>query len=240
MPEPRSAEQRFVLLEIEAPCARCGARAKVHGLVLRTICNCTGAVELARPAWHELLAGIDRRSFERAADDLASELAEVGNAAGKLSARWRPSKPSCDECGTELPPVEPGTEASVPCTNCARSANTFPAPLWLRAELTTAMQVYGGARDDEHDSGRRMHHFWLSFQGTPPAVLEAHQQNIEKALNPHAAVTAPASVRVIVKRRPWRWEYVGILLGLLFMGAAIHRCAAQVDDVPVEDVEPSE
>jgi hypothetical protein len=238
MPEPRSAEQRFVLLEVEAPCARCGARAKVHGLVLRTICNCTGAVELASPVWQELLTRIDRRSFERAPDDLAPELCEVNNPAGKLSARWRASSPSCDECGTDVPRVEPGTETSVTCTGCGRSVSTFPAPLWLRAELTTAMQIYGGARDDEHDSGRAVHHFWLSFQGTPPAVLEAQKQNLDRALNPHS-VTPSTNVRVIVKRRGWRWEYLGIVLGLVFMGAAIHRCAAQLDDVPSEDVEPS-
>jgi hypothetical protein len=237
MPEPRSAEQRFVLLEIEAPCTRCGARARVDGLLLRTICNCTVAVELARPAWQELLTRIDRRSFERMPSDVASELTEVSGATGKLSARWRPSSPSCDECGTDLPRVEPGTEGAVSCTSCGRSVNTFPAPLWLRAELTTAMQVYAGARDAEQHSGRNVHHFWLSFQGTPPQLLEAQKQSIESALNPHIS-SPPASVRVIVKRRGWRWEYWGILIGLALMGAAVHRCAGQLDDEPIEDVEP--
>ena len=239
MPEPRSAEQRFVLLEIEAPCSRCGARARVNGLLLRTICNCTIAVELARPAWQELLTKVDRRSFERAPNNVAPELTEISGATGKLSARWRPSSPSCDECGTDLPRVEPGMEASVTCTSCGKSVSTFPAPLWLRAELTTAMQVYGGARDSEQETGRKVPHFWLSFQGTPPALLEAQQQSIENALNPHGT-RAPASVRVIVKRRGWRWEYWGILLGLVLMGAAVHRCAGQLDDEPTEDVEPSQ
>jgi hypothetical protein len=117
---------------------------------------------------------------------------------------------------------------------------TFPAPLWLRAELTTAMQVYGGARDDERRSGRNVPHFWLSFQGTPPAVLDAHQQNIEKALQPHASQgpPPPATVHVTVKRRAWKWEYLGIFAALVMMGAAVHRCAGQLDDPPTEDVEP--
>lgn len=237
MPEPRSAEQRFVLLEIEAPCSRCGARARVNGLVLRTLCNCTVAVELARPAWHELLTVVDRRSFEREPANVESEVTEISGATGKLGARWRPSSPSCDECGTDLPRVEPGTEGSVTCASCGRSVNTFPAPLWVRADLTTAMQIYGAARDDEHESGRSVHHFWLSFQGTPPALLEAQKQTIEKALNPHIA-PPPASVRVTVKRRGWRWEYWGIIVGVILMGAAVHRCAGQLDDAPTEDVEP--
>lgn len=237
MPEPRSAEQRVVRLEIETLCPSCGATTPVDGLLLRVVCPCGAPIELTRPTWKELLTGIDRSSFDQIATDGQPQIAEASSPVKKLFARWRASLPTCDGCGTARDLVEPGMEGKLTCARCAKTVESFPAPLWLRSELLTAMQLYGAARDDEHASGRLEHHFWLSFQGTPPALLDQHQQAIHSAIGPPPP---SGTVTVISRKRRWRWEYLGILVGMLLMGAAVHRCGQSLDDAPVEDVESTQ
>jgi hypothetical protein len=234
MAEPRAAEQRAVRLEIETRCTQCGATPPVDGLLLRVMCRCGAPIELARPNWKELLTEIDRMSFDQKVSEGQPQVAEVANSTGRLFARWRPSLPSCDGCGTPRELVEPGSTGSLTCARCTKAVESFAAPLWIRSELLTAMQLYGAARDDEHGSGRLEHHFWLTFQGTPPELLDQHKQAIDSAIGPPPP---SGTVTVISRKSGWRWEYLVILLALGSIGAAVHRCGRLLDDAPVEDVE---
>ncbi len=155
-----------------------------------------------------------------------------------MTARWQASIPKCDGCSAPLQLVEPGSEGRAICAACGSWLETFPAPLWVRTELPTAMQIYGAARDHEHGSGRSVNQFWLCFQGTPPALVQQREQAIESAIAPPPPPSSTVTVISSKKRR--RWEYIGIFVGLLLMGAAVHRCGSRISEAPDEDVEPSQ
>ncbi|MFO0567616.1 MAG: hypothetical protein U0263_18300 [Polyangiaceae bacterium] len=237
---PRAAVERSVRLEIETTCGACGGPVGVAGVHLHSNCaSCGEPLELTVQTWTLLCKELDEKSFEASLSDATERQAEQATEEGKLVARYRLGAPACGSCGTDLPHVEPGSDQSVVCTQCATETATFPAPGWLRTELPTAMQLYAASRDAQ-PSARA---FWLTFQGTPPALNERREHVLKNALGSgpdRPAVTAPAIDAP--KRRRWEW-YV-IIAMIVVIVAGVRECgrrAARSSDAERENaVEPGQ
>jgi len=66
----------------------------------------------------------------------------VGFIAGK-------ARPACEVCNDPLPVMSTDTDATIYCSSCGAPSVLRPVPYWLRAELPTAIQVYGGTREGQ-------------------------------------------------------------------------------------------
>jgi hypothetical protein len=246
MPDPpRAVLERPVQLEIEVTCSACKRVVPFASPALRSTCpGCREPVEVSVLAWTLLFREIDERSFLLPARDDAQFSAEQPTPAGRLVARWRVQPPRCAKCAAELMLVEPGTEDPIECARCSTRMTSFPAPAWLRTELPTAMQLYGAARDSELLEAKPTSGFWLTFQGTPPNVSAKREHAIKAAIGPTPEVAAVASTST--PKAPRRqWEWYAILVFLVAMGVAVHRCGAKIggesrpkDGTEVEPTQP--
>jgi hypothetical protein len=245
MPDaPRAVQERPVQLEIEITCNACRRVVPFATPALRSTCpGCREPIELSVLLWTLLFREIDEKSFMLPVGDTGRYSAEQPTPAGRLVARWRAQAPHCGKCQAELMLVEPGLDETFECGACTTRMPTFPAPAWLRTELPTAMQLYGAAREVDAAEARPGASFWLTFKGTPPHVSEQHRHAIEAAIGPQPDVPAVISTATPkVKRRSWEWY--AIILCVVLIGAAVHRCGAKIggETRPKDgsEVEPSQ
>lgn len=226
---PRAAIQRPVRLEIEATCAACQRPVGLGAPLLRVACSACGeAVELGSTTWAHLFAEIDEKSFDLPEGDTDTRVSEQSTADGKLVARYTAGAPRCTQCKAEVMLVEPGTDDTLECAACATKMTTFQVPGWLRTELPTAMQLYGASRDAEARAGS----FWLTFQGTPPARREQHQNQIQAAIGP-----GPERPAVVVAPLPkpaakQRWEWYAIVIIIAVIVVAVRQCGRRAVGTP--------
>lgn len=245
MPDaPRAVQERPVQLELELTCSACKRVVPFATPALRSTCpGCREPIELSVLVWTLLFREIDEKSFKLPSGDAGRYSAEQPTPAGRLVAKWRGLGPRCTKCESELVLVEPGTDDTLECGACTTPLQTFPAPAWLRTELPTAMQLYGAAREVDTTEPRQGPRFWLTFKGTPPHVSEQRRHAIEAAIGP-----GPESSAVISTATPKRarrgWEWYAIIVCVVLIGVAVHRCGSKIGGEPRpkdgSEVEPSQ
>ncbi|HJN75676.1 MAG TPA: hypothetical protein QGF58_17230 [Myxococcota bacterium] len=59
------------------------------------------------------------------------------------------ARPACEVCSDPLPVMSTDTDGTIYCSSCGAPSLLRPSPYWLRVELPTAVQVYGGVRDGQ-------------------------------------------------------------------------------------------
>lgn len=244
MPEtPRAVAQRPVQLDVEVECAACHRPVPVAAPILRSMCGaCSAPVELPVTTWLRLFQEIDERDFMLPDGERGTFTAEQSTPSGKITARWSPSLPRCIQCKNEIALIEPGVDSPIECGACTAKMSCSPAPVWLRSELPTAMQLYGIARAGEDSSVHAARGFWLTFQGTPPALSQQHRQVIEAAIGPPPVSTPIVSTQPAAKRR-WGWEWYAVAICAVLIVLAVRHCGARLGttDRPADgaEVEPS-
>jgi len=246
MPEtPRAALQRPVHLDAAIECAACHRLVPLAAPILRSTCGgCGAALELPSVAWLQLIQEIDEKDFSLPEGDRGTYNAERPTPKGRLATRWSPTLPRCTQCENEMALIEPGFDAPIECGACGTKIACAPAPAWLRSELPTAMQMYGIPRGGEDSAVHTAKGFWLTFQGTPPALGQQHQRAIEAAIGPPpvSSPVIPASGPAKPKRR-WGWEWYAIAICAVLIVVAVHQCGARLGTTakPAEgtEVEPS-
>jgi hypothetical protein len=221
MVEVRAAKQRPVRVEPEASCGTCRQSVILHGALLRVRCDeCGEPVELSSLIWTQLFRDIDEQNWN-SPESSAERQSEQTLGQSKLRARWKPGLPTCAKCSAQLLLVDPGTDDKLECMACRGRLETFPAPAWLRTELPTAMQLYGAAREHGDKTARR--EFWITFQGTPPALNDQRQSVIQAAIG-----TGPLSQRAAQNKKKYRWELFVVLGCVLLIGVALNRCSRKL------------
>jgi len=231
MVEVRAAKQRPVRLEPEASCGTCRQAVPLDGAFLRVRCDeCGEPVELSSLLWTQLFRTIDEDNWDKP-DAKNERKTEQTLGTSRLKATWQPCPPACPKCSAEILLVDPGTDDQLECLACGGRLDTFPAPAWLRSELRTAMQIYGAARE-ANSVHRSRHAFWITFQGTPPAVIDHKFSAIEAAISTGPMSGRPAAAAPSKKKT--RWELVVVLACVLLIAVAINRCnrkIAKPDDI---------
>jgi predicted RNA-binding Zn-ribbon protein involved in translation (DUF1610 family) len=183
MPEGSGAT-RLIAIDAAVQCTRCLATIQVAGPVLHVRCHqCGQEIAIPQLLWLQTLLEVDERSFDAGTLRTSAGACRREQANVHLAIEWSRSEPSCRRCGASVPEIEAGLAGEVGCPSCGASLPTFPAPPWLRAEVPTALQVYGveyvfdaAALDP---TARR---WWLTFQGTPPRKAQAKRIWIEQEI----------------------------------------------------------
>lgn len=243
MPDtPRAALQRPVHFDVEVECAQCHRLVPLAAPILRSSCGgCGTALELGSPAWLRLFQEADQSDFSMPEGDTTTHSAEQPTQNGRLVARWMRSLPRCTQCQNEMMLIEPGIDSPIECGACGTKNACAPAPAWLRSELPTAMQLYCIPRGSEDSAVHASRGFWLTFQGTPPALSQQHRQAIEAAIGP-PPVSGPV-VPTAAPRRRWGWEWYAIAACGVLIVVAVHQCGSRLGrtEKPAEgtEVEPS-
>ena len=239
---PRAVLERPVHLDIEIECAACRRLVPLAAPILRSSCGgCGAAIELPTAAWLQLLQQVDEKDFALSEDASGTFSVERATPGGRLTVRWTPSLPQCPQCKNEIQLIEPGVDSPIECGACSAKIACLPAPVWMRTELPTAMQLYGIPRAAEDSAVHAARGFWLTFKGTPPALSQQHRQAIEAAIGP-PPVSAPVVSTPQPKRRwGWEWYAIAVCVGLVLF--AVQQCGSRLGTTERPDegteVEPS-
>lgn len=87
--------------------------------------------------------------------------------------------PQCPKCDTAIPVAQyighVGATTTIPCPGCGTGCPTYPAPPWLKAELPTALQVFGGdPKTANNQAGLQMD---LAVESPQPVVMSCPSCN---------------------------------------------------------------
>lgn len=161
---PVEPPARHFTLTMSVTCDHCAQPVPVNGPTRSVHCpNCDGD---SRPP------------------DLPEELVLAARGAMTIPSRYqhrsfKSPEPQCWKCGTGVPLgtfiEQCGETALFPCPQCGTGLPTYPAPAWLRAELPTARQVFGGdAETTQAEGGLPLE---VDQQRAAPIVMTCPQCN---------------------------------------------------------------
>ena len=124
-------------------CPECGSALMVPGLRSRLSCKaCGSTVDVPQHFW----SGLFFRLHSAIPMKSPVKLALLGAMTSELPiyARFAAEHPSCVQCRSplrlDLCPI--GKEGPVPCSRCAFTTPTYPAPEWLRTEYPDLRQFF--------------------------------------------------------------------------------------------------
>lgn len=186
----RAAELRPVALRLSVNCSGCGRTVALAGPLRAVRCPaCDHQVVTPASVWLELLGLADRESF--AAPPAAGvQRHEVQTPAGRFKLELTFVAPCCDPCALPLGLLETGATGKASCARCAATLYSQPAPLWLRHELATAMQIYAPSIESADGATRAVDgRVWVIFQGTPPSLREKRNERLQAEAQERAAIS---------------------------------------------------
>jgi len=163
---------RYVWVEIQAECPKCGDPVPVNGLQTNVVCdNCNHEFPVSTETWLTLLSHPDNAYNELAYGEQST--ASMWGTVTKVTYGLM-SQPTCPTCHAALPPdhTQVGTQGSISCPSCGATIPTFPAPDWLTAMLPSCRQVYG--IDPPHD-GKATADVKLDEQADKPIAMACPQ-----------------------------------------------------------------
>lgn len=136
----------FVTLKMSVFCQHCAAPVVVNGPAQHVVCDaCHGRTQIdALPVVLQSVA-----ANMRTLGLIGTNRGENGQAFSSYNMQYYgvPS-PACNNCDGLLPIVRwmdyVGATCMLPCDACGEAIPTYPAPAWLRTQIPTALQVFGG------------------------------------------------------------------------------------------------
>ena len=229
-----SGTARLIGVDALVQCPGCAATIPLAGPVLHARCHrCGKELAISQGLWVQTLGEVDERSFEAGTTFTASGVCRREHAGIHLTVEWTRQEPACRNCTTVLRLVEPGSSGETRCSSCDMPMPTFPAPPWARAEIPTALQVYGVEYVfDAAALDAPARRWWIEFQGTPPRRAAAQQMFIE-----HEVVVMSQRLPQKPESRAYLIPLVLVVAMLLF---ATWYMATSVRDADDEFLELSE
>ncbi len=191
MGTPRAVELRSVALQVSVNCSGCSRLVPVAGAVRALICAaCAHRVLVPARVWLQLLQATDEHSFT-AAPEAPPHSLQVQTEIGRVTVSCTAVAPCCDACALPLPPVAIGVDAELTCSGCGAALSSRSAPLWVRQELSTAMQICGCLwESDAGAPSAKVARFWVIFQGTPPRLASERSERLQSEAQERAALAA--------------------------------------------------